>query len=229
MKLLVIEDDHAISDALREGLEDESYAVDVAYDGQEGYLSASADEYDVIILDVMMPEMDGYEVCRRLRAEGNTTPILMLTAKDQPRDIVAGLDGGADDYLAKPFSFDILLARIRALLRRPNEKREEVLKVGDLTLDPSTKNVERAGKSIKLTSKEYAILDYMMRNPGKVLSKESFISHVWDFDADILPNTVEQFVMFVRRKIDKPFPDKLIHTVPGFGYKIEAKDEDTKK
>lgn len=229
MKLLVVEDDRAISDALKEGLEDESYAVDVAYDGQEGYLSASADEYDVIILDVMMPEMNGYEVCHKLRAEGNKTPILMLTAKDQARDIVAGLDGGADDYLAKPLSFEILLARIRALLRRPNEKQAEILKAGDLTLDPSTKNIVRAGQNIKLTSKEYAILEYLMRNPGKVISKESFISHVWDFDADILPNTVEQFVMFVRRKIDKPFSSKLIHTVSGFGYKIEAEDEATKK
>ncbi len=225
MKLLVVEDDRAISDALREGLEDESYAVDVAYDGDEGYRSASADEYDVIILDVMMPEMNGYEVCRKLRAEGNTTPILMLTAKDQAQDIVEGLDGGADDYLPKPFNFDVLLARVRALLRRPNEKQAEVLQVADLTLDPSTKAITRAGQNISLTSKEYAILEYLMRNPGKVISKDKFIAHVWDFDADILPNTVEQFVMFVRRKVDKPFDTKLIKTVPGFGYKIVGDDE----
>lgn len=221
MKVLIVEDDQAISDALREGLEDESYAVDAAYDGDEGYRTAMADEYDVIILDIMMPEMNGYEVCQKLRDEGNVTPILMLTAKDQGRDIVQGLDTGADDYLAKPFSFDVLLARIRALLRRPNEKQAEVLRVGDLTLDPSTKYVFRGDHAINLTSKEYAVLEYMMRNQGKVLSKESFIRHVWDFDADILPNTVEQFVMFVRRKVDKPFETKLIHTVPGFGYKIE--------
>lgn len=222
MKLLVIEDDRAISDALKEGLEDESYAVDACYDGDEGYRTAIADQYDVIILDVMMPEMDGYEVCRKLRDDGVTTPILMLTAKDQGRDIVQGLDTGADDYLAKPFQFDVLLARIRALLRRPGEKQTEILQIGGLTLDPSTKQVVRDGQTIKLTSKEYAVLEYMMRHPGKVLSKESFITHVWDFDADILPNTVEQFVMFVRRKIDKPFATKLIHTIPGFGYKIEA-------
>ena len=223
MKLLIIEDDRAISDALKEGLEDESYAVDTAYDGDEGYRTAMADDYDVIILDVMMPELNGYEVCQKLRSEGNTTPILMLTAKDQERDIVQGLDTGADDYLVKPFNFDVLLARIRALLRRPSEKQAEVLQVGDLTLDPSTKEVVRGGRLLQLTSKEYAVLEYMMRSPGKVLSKESFISHVWDFDADILPNTVEQFVMFVRRKVDKPFAEKLIHTVPGFGYKIEDK------
>lgn len=225
MRLLIIEDDRAIAEALKEGLEDESYAVDTASDGDEGYRTAAADEYDVIILDVMLPGMNGYEVCQKLRAEGISTPILMLTAKDQTRDVVQGLDTGADDYLAKPFQFDVLLARLRALLRRPSEKHAEILQVGDLTLDPSTKEVTRAGQPVKLTSKEYAVLEYMMRNPSKVLSKESFISHVWDFDADVLPNTVEQFVMFVRRKIDKPFDVKLIHTVPGFGYKIEANHE----
>lgn len=226
MKLLIVEDDRSISDALKEGLEDESYAVDVAYDGSDGYLTAMADTYDVIILDVMMPEMNGYEVCKKLRAEGNSTPILMLTAKDQERDVVKGLDDGADDYLSKPFSFDILLARVRALLRRPSEKQAEILKVDDLTLNPSTKEVVRNGKLLKLTSKEYAILEYLMRNQGKVLSKDSFINRVWDFDADILPNTVEQFVMFVRRKVDKPFDVKLIHTVPGFGYKIKGKHDE---
>lgn len=221
MKLLVVEDDRAIVEALKEGLEDERYAVDVAYDGDEGYRSASADEYDLIILDVMMPEMNGYEVCKRLREDGNHTPILMLTAKGEERDIVEGLDTGADDYLAKPFSFDVLLARIRALLRRPTEKSDEILRVGDLSLNPATKQVERSGTSIRLTGKEYAVLEYMMRNPGVVLSKTTIISHVWDFDADVLPNNVELFVMFIRRKVDKPFKKALIHTVPGFGYKIE--------
>jgi DNA-binding response OmpR family regulator len=221
MKLLVVEDDKAISEALKEGLEDESYAVDVAYDGDEGYRAASADEYDLIILDVMMPEMNGYEVCKKLRSEGNSTPILMLTAKGEGRDVIEGLDTGADDYLAKPFSFDVLLARIRALLRRPSEKIAEVLQVGDLTLNPATKKVERAGKPVQLTSKEYAVLEYLMRNAGIVQSKETIINHVWDFDADVLPNNVELFVMFLRRKIDKPFGKPLIHTVSGFGYKIE--------
>lgn len=223
MRVLLIEDDIAISRLLKEGLEDESYAVDVAHDGSEGYRTAAADEYDVIILDIMLPEMNGYEVCRALRNDGNKTPILMLTARDAEHDIVEGLDTGADDYLAKPFSFDVLLARIRALLRRPNEKLEEILQVGDLKLDPSSKKVTRASQEISLTAKEYGVLEYLMRNKGKVLSKEQIISHVWDFDADVLPNNVELFIMFLRRKIDKPFKSKLIHTVSGFGYKLEEK------
>lgn len=183
MRVLLIEDDVTIARLLKEGLEDESYAVDVANDGSEGYRTAAADEYDVIILDIMLPEMNGYEVCRALRNDGNKTPILMLTARDTERDIVEGLDTGADDYLAKPFSFDVLLARIRALLRRPNEKLEEILQVGDLKLDPSSKKVTRASQEINLTAKEYGVLEYLMRNKGKVLSKEQIISHVWDFDA----------------------------------------------
>ena len=214
MRILLVEDDVAIAQSLKEGLEDEAYAVDVAHDGDEGYRTATANDYDVIVLDVMLPEMNGYEVCRALRKDGNQTPILMLTARDAERDIVEGLDMGADDYLAKPFSFEVLLARLRALLRRPNEKLEEVLRVGDVT---------RASEEISLTAKEYAVLEYLMRNAGKVLSKEQIISHVWDFDADVLPNNFELFIMFLRRKIDKPFGSKLIHTVPGFGYKLEDK------
>lgn len=223
MRVLLIEDDTAIARSLKEGLEDEAYVVDVANDGSEGYRTAVADDYDVIILDIMLPGMNGYEVCRALRNDGNKTPILMLTARDTERDIVEGLDTGADDYLAKPFSFDVLLARIRALLRRPNEKLEEILQVGDLKLDPSSKKVTRASQEINLTAKEYGVLEYLMRNKGKVLSKEQIISHVWDFDADVLPNNVELFIMFLRRKIDKPFESKLIHTVLGFGYKLEEK------
>ena len=223
MRVLLIEDDVTIARLLKEGLEDESYAVDVANDGSEGYRTAATDDYDVIILDIMLPEMNGYEVCRALRNDGNKTPILMLTARDAERDIVEGLDTGADDYLAKPFSFDVLLARIRALLRRPNEKLEEILQVGDLKLDPSLKKVTRASQEITLTAKEYGVLEYLMRNKGEVLSKEQIISHVWDFDADVLPNNVELFIMFLRRKIDKPFKSKLIHTVSGFGYKLEEK------
>ena len=223
MRVLLIEDDVTIARLLKEGLEDEAYAVDVANDGSEGYRTAAADEYDVIILDIMLPGMNGYEVCRALRNDDNKTPILMLTARDAERDIVEGLDTGADDYLAKPFSFDVLLARIRALLRRPNEKLEEILQVGDLKLDPSSKKVTRASQEINLTAKEYGVLEYLMRNKGKVLSKEQIISHVWDFDADVLPNNVELFIMFLRRKIDKPFKSKLIHTVSGFGYKLEEK------
>jgi DNA-binding response OmpR family regulator len=224
MKLLVVEDEHRIAQAIKEGLEEEGYAVDVEHDGESGYdtASAAADGYDLIILDVMMPKLSGMGVASRLRAEGIHVPILMLTAKDTERDIIKGLDTGADDYLAKPFSFDVLLARIRALLRRPYQTLGETLMVGDLVLDPSNKRVERAGQFIKLTSKEYAILEYLMRNAGRVLSKESIISHVWDFDADVLPNNVEVFITFIRAKIDKPFRTPLLHTVRGFGYKLST-------
>ena len=223
MRILLIEDDVAIARSLKEGLEDEAYAVDVAHDGDEGYRTATADDYDAIILDIMLPSMNGYEVCQALRQDGKRTPILMLTARDAEHDIVKGLDTGADDYLAKPFSFEVLLARLRAILRRPNEKLGEILRVGDLTLDPSLKKVMRASQEISLTTKEYGVLEYLMRNTGKVLSKEQIIAHVWDFDADVLPNNVELFIMFLRRKVDKPFGKKLIHTVPGFGYKLEDK------
>lgn len=223
MKILVVEDEHRIAQGIREGLEEEGYAVDVEHDGDAGYAAASAsDEYDLIILDVMMPGLNGYEVADKLRTEGNHTPILMLTAKDQERDIIRGLDTGADDYLAKPFSFDVLLARIRALLRRPHQSLGETLTVGDLVLDPARKRVERAGQDIRLTSKEFAILEYLMRNSGRVLSKDSIISHVWDFDADVLPNNVEVFMTFLRAKIDKPFKHPLLHTVRGFGYKLSV-------
>ena len=222
MKLLVIEDEHRIAQAIKEGLEEEGYAVDVEHDGEGGYGAASAapDDYDVILLDVMMPGLNGYEVAAKLRSEGNHTPILMLTAKDQEKDIIKGLDTGADDYLAKPFSFDVLLARVRALLRRPHHSFGEVLEVGDLTLNPAQKSVTRAGQDIRLTSKEYAILEYLMRNSGRVVSKDSIISHVWDFDADVLPNNVEVFITFLRTKIDKPFKSPLLHTVRGFGYRM---------
>lgn len=223
MRILIVEDEHRIAQAIKEGLEQETYAVDVEYDGEDGYNAASSEDYDLIILDVMLPELTGYEVCRRLRADGNHTPILILSAKDQNHDIVKGLDTGADDYLPKPFSFEVLLARIRALLRRPRETLNEVLKAGDLTLNVSTKEVHRGGTLIQLSSKEFALLEYLLRNVGRILSKNNIITHVWDFDADVLPNNVEVFITYLRAKIDKPFkgPD-LIKTVRGFGYKIEG-------
>lgn len=220
MKLLLVEDERRIAQNIKKGLEQDGYAVDIAYDGAEGYASASADEYDVIISDVMMPEMDGMEMCRRLRADGNKTPLLLLTAKDSERDIVNGLDVGADDYLAKPFSFNVLLARIRALMRRPQQSIGERLVVGDLEMDIVDKRVTRAGTPLKLSVKEFSILEYLMRNPDRVLSKNNIISHVWDFDADILPNNVEVFINLLRGKVDKPFDRPLIHTVRGFGYKV---------
>lgn len=226
MRILVVEDEHRIAQAVKEGLEQESYAVDVEYDGEDGYNAARADEYDLIILDVMLPGLDGFEVCKRLRAEGNHTLVLMLTAKDQEHDVVNGLDNGADDYLAKPFSFDILMARVRALLRRPHDSLGEQLQIADLILDPVSKKVMRGDKAIKLSPKEFAILEYMMRNPSRILSKNNIMTHVWDFDADILPNTVEVFLTYLRAKIDKPFnAPPLIHNVRGFGYRIGDPDE----
>lgn len=221
MRILVVEDEHRIAQAIKEGLEQESYAVDVAYDGEDGYNTASSEEYDLIILDIMLPHMDGYTVCKKLRDDENHTPILMLTAKDQNKDIVQGLDTGADDYLPKPFSFEVLLARVRALMRRPHNSVGEVLSVGDLTFNTNTHEVKRSNKQINLSNKEYALLEYLLRNKDRVLSKNNIMSHVWDFDADILPNTVEVFITYLRAKIDKPFngPD-LIQTVRGFGYKV---------
>lgn len=221
MKILVVEDEHRIAQAIKEGLEQEAYAVDVCFDGDDGYNTASADEYDIIISDVMMPELNGNEMVKKLRADGNHTPVLMLTAKDQNRDVVAGLDSGADDYLAKPFSFEVLLARVRALLRRPHDALGDILKANDLTLNTASHDVQRAGTPIQLTSKEYAVLEYLLRNQNKVLSKNNIMTHVWDFDADILPNNIEVFIAYLRSKIDKPFKgEPLIQTVRGFGYKI---------
>lgn len=223
MRVLVVEDEKRIAQAVKEGLEQESYAVDICYDGEAGYMTAIAEEYDVIVLDVMMPGMDGMTLCRKLRAEGNKTPVLMLTAKDQEPDIIQGLDSGADDYLAKPFSFDVLLARIRALLRRSPELAAEVLQAAGLTLDPANHRVQRDGKVIGLSGKEYAILEYLLRNKGRVLSKHNIMTHVWDFDADILPNNVEVFIAYLRAKVDKPFDGPpIIQTVRGFGYKADG-------
>jgi len=221
MRILVVEDERRIADALKEGLEQESYAVDVCYDGEEGYATASSNEYDVILLDVMLPNLSGYEICEKLRADGVRTPILMLTARGQNEDIVEGLNIGADDYLPKPFSFEVLLARVKALMRRPQETLGEILSVGDLTLNTTTYEVKRKDKPVKLSQKEYALLEYLLRNKDKVLSKDMIMTHVWNFDADILPNTVEVFINLLRSKVDKPFRGpELIHTVRGFGYKV---------
>ncbi len=228
MRILVIEDEHRIAQALRQGLEQEAYAVDVCFEGDEGYRTATADEYDLILLDVMLPGMDGISLCRKLREQSIHTPVLLLTAKGQSDDVVRGLDAGADDYLPKPFPFEVLLARMRALLRRPHDTQAETLQAADLVLDPSSREVSRAGKRIHLSAKEYAILEYLLRNKGRVVSKNNIMTHVWDFDADILPNNVEVFMTYVRSKIDKPFKSEpLIQTVRGFGYMIPA--EVTKK
>lgn len=224
MRILIVEDERKIAGALKKGFEQESFAVDISYDGSDGFGQASTIEYDLIVLDRMLPEMDGMEICQRLRDEKKKTPILMLTAKDKISDRVEGLNCGADDYLVKPFAFEELIARVRALLRRPNSLENGKLAVGDLELDPHAFEAKRANKTIKLSTKEFALLEYLMRNKGRILTKDNIISHVWDYDADILPNTVEVFMGYLRNKIDKPFKIKLLKTIRGFGYKI-SEDE----
>ena len=222
MRILVVEDEHRIANSIKKGLGQERHAVDVAYSGSDGYDLASTEDYDVIILDLLLPGMDGVTLCRELRKNKIHTPVLMLTAKGQIQDKVAGLDAGADDYLTKPFSFEELLARIRALTRRPKTAVNEKLKTGDLELDPLNYEVKRSGKNIRLSAKQFSLLEYLMRNANKIMKKDQIISHVWDYNADILPNTVEVYIRNLRNKIDIPFKNKnpLIQTVRGFGYKI---------
>lgn len=222
MRILIVEDDYKIANAIKKGLSQESYAVDVSLDGKDGLGQALTIEYDLIILDRMLPEVDGIAICRALRDKKYKTPILILTAKDKIKDRVEGLNAGADDYLVKPFAFEELLARIRALLRRPQKLDNNILKINDLELDTIKFEVKRDNKPIKLSSTEFALLEYLMRNPGRILTKDNIISHVWDYDADILPNTVEVYIGYLRSKIDKPFKNKpeIIETVRGFGYKI---------
>jgi len=225
MRLLIIEDDHKIANAIKRGLEQESFAVDVEYNGKGGLGAALAIEYDLIILDRMLPEVDGIKICQALRDKGNHVPVLMLTAKDKISDRVLGLNIGADDYMVKPFAFEELLARIRALLRRPQKTESTVLKVGDVELDATKFVVKKGNKNIALSSKEFALLEYLMRNPDRILTKDMIISHVWDYDADILPNTVEVYIGYLRAKLGEKSESKtnLIKTIRGFGYKISAR------
>lgn len=222
MRILVVEDEHKIANSLKKGLEQESFAVDVAYNGTGGYDLASTEDYDAIVLDLLLPEINGVEICKRLRTEKIHTPILILTAKGQLEDKIEGLNSGADDYLVKPFAFEELLARIRALIRRPKEVNNTTLALDDLSLNTLTYEVERADKKIQLSGKEFSLLEYLLRHPGRIFTKEQIIGHVWNYDADILPNTVEVYIGYLRNKIDRPFPKKpaMIHTVRGFGYKI---------
>jgi DNA-binding response OmpR family regulator len=219
MRILIVEDEHRIANTIKKGLEQERYAVDVAYNGKDGFDLASTEEYDLIILDILLPLMDGFTFCKELRQNQIETPILMLTAKGQIQDKVEGLDAGADDYLTKPFSFEELLARIRALTRRPKLLLNSTLKIKDLHLDPKLFQVKRRGKIIKLTKKEFSLLEYLMRNAGRIVSKDQIISHVWDYEADILPNTVEAHIGRLRRKLGKP---EIIQTIRGFGYQISS-------
>ena len=222
MRILVIEDEHKIANAIKKGLHRESYAVDIVHDGSGGYDLASSEQFDVIILDIMLPGMDGIEICKKLREQQIHTPILMLTSKSQIQDKVIGFNSGADDYLTKPFAFAELLVRVKALTRRPQSSIGNVLFVGDLIIDTNNYEVKRADQKIRLSNKEYSLLEYLVRHKNKVITKEQIINHVWSYDADVLPNSVEVYIKHLRTKIDEPFPDKhLIHTVKGFsGYKI---------
>lgn len=223
MRVLIIEDEHKIARALKKALEQETYAVDVAYDGDEGYAMATTEPYDVAVIDRMLPgQHDGISIIKAMREAKIHTPVLLLTALGSVSDRTTGLDSGADDYLVKPFALEELLARVRALLRRPAEQHATVLTAGDLSLNTVTFEVKRAGKSIQLTGKEFALLEFLMRNQNRPLPKSTIISHVWDYDADVLPNTVEVYIKYIRNKVDQPFDKPLIHTIRGFGYKLQA-------
>lgn len=221
MRILVVEDEPKIAGAIKRGLEQEAFSVDVVEDGDSGLSYGLSGDYDVIILDWMLPgSIDGKAVCEQLREKSVKTPILMLTARDSVGAKVAGLNGGADDYLAKPFAFDELVARIHALLRRPSELDSTKLSAGKLSLEPATKAVSYGVKNVRLTAKEFSLLEYLLRHKGRVVSKDEIITHVWSDDDDILPNTVEVYIGYLRNKIDRPFKSSLINTVRGFGYKV---------
>ena len=220
MRILVVEDELKMAGLLRRGLEEEGYAVDVAATGSDAVWAATENPYDAILLDVMLPDVNGFEVCRRLRAAGRWAPVLMLTARTAVTDRVAGLDAGADDYLTKPFSFSELFARVRALVRRGATERPAVLEVGDLTLDPAARRVTRGDAAVELTAKEFALLEYFMRRPGEVLTRSRIIEHVWDFGYDGDSNVVDVYVRYLREKIDRPFGRDTIETVRGSGYRL---------
>lgn len=222
MRVLVVEDEVAMAESLKTCLEREGFAVDVAADGVEGLWLAGEVDYDAIILDLMLPKMNGYRVCSELRDQGDWTPILMLTAKDGEFDEAEGLDTGADDYLTKPFSFVVLLARLRVLLRRSGGARPTVMEAGDLYLDPAGHTVRRGPSVIELTAREFSVLECLMRRRGEVLSKSEIIAHVWDFDFEGSPNIVEVYVRSLREKIDRPFGRAAIETVRGAGYRLEV-------
>jgi len=220
MRILVVEDETKLANAVRRALQLQKYAVDIAYDGQSGLDLAVGESFDLIILDVMLPGIDGMEICRRIRREGIKTPVLMLTAKGRISDKITGLDTGADDYMVKPFSFEELFARVRALFRRSVQSPDPLLQVKDLTLDPVSFKVERSGKSIKLSSREFSILEYLIRRKNTVVTRDQILSHVWDYDSDVLPGTVEVHIKHLRDKLDTSFTVPLIKTIRGFGYEI---------
>lgn len=222
MRILVIEDEKKVAEFIRNGLVEEGYAVDAAFDGDAGFELASSGEYDAILLDVMLPRVDGVTLCAGLRAAGCDTPILMLTAKDAVSDKVRGLDAGADDYLTKPFAFEELLARIRALLRKKYQHQATRLAVDDLVLDTATHTVTRAGEAIPLSVKEYALLEYLMRNAGSVVTRTMISEHVWDISFETFTNVIDVYISYLRNKIDKGRPRALIQTVRGRGYTLRG-------
>lgn len=222
MRILVVEDERKVARFLERGLKEEAYAVDVAYEGEEGLHLAQIHDYDLIVLDLLLPKKDGLQLLRELRAAGKQTRVLMLTAKDAVRDRVQGLEAGADDYLAKPFAFEELLARVRALLRRGQGAEPTRLQVADLSLDLLTREVVRGGKPIPLTAKEYALLEYFMRHAGQVIPRMQIAEHVWDASFDPFTNVIDVYVHYLRDKVDRGFSPQLIHTVRGIGYVLKA-------
>ncbi len=223
MHILVVEDEEKLARLIQRVLQQENHVVELASDGEEGLDLALAGEFDLIILDVMLPRRSGVSVCQELRRRGIKTPILMLTARDAVSDKVAGLDAGADDYLTKPFAFEELLARIRALSRRPPSfAPHDRLEVGDLVLDLATREVRRGDRIVELTAKEFALLEFLMRHPNQVLSRDRIIENVWGYDSDAPPNVVDIYIHFLRRKIDQGFPKQMIRSVRGVGYKLQA-------
>ena len=221
MRILIVEDDHVVAGAVRRGLEREGFAVDVAADGTEGLWRATETSYDAVVLDIMLPGLSGYEVCARMRAAENWSPVLMLTARDGDVDEARALDTGADDYLSKPFSYVVLLARLRALLRRGQQERPAVLRAGDLRLDPATHRVWRGDTQVELTPRQFSLLEFLMRRRGDVLSKTEILEHVWDFAFDGDPNIVEVYVGQLRRRVDEPFGRSSLRTVRGVGYRLD--------
>jgi two-component system, OmpR family, response regulator len=224
MRVLVVDDEVRTAALLRRGLSEEGYAVDVAQDATEALWRASEFGYDAVVLDVLLPGMSGFEVCRRLRAGGCWAPVLLLTARDAVEDRVRGLDAGADDYLTKPFSFSELTARIRALIRRGSAERPVVLQVGELRLDPARRQVWLGQQEVPLSAKEFALLELFVRHPGQVLSRSRILEHVWDFAYEGGSNVVDQYVRYLRRKIDRPFGVDYLETVRGAGYRLRARD-----
>jgi len=221
LRILVVEDEVKITQFIKRGLKEEGYAVDIAADGEEGHFMLSSNEYDVIILDLMLPKIDGLTLCRELRKSGNSTPIIMLTAKDTVKDKVKGLDSGADDYLPKPFAFEELLARVRVVLRKKDGRVQTQLKVDDLSLDLLTHKVTRGDREIDLTVKEYALLEYLMRNAGNIVTRTMISEHVWDINFDTFTNVIDVYINYLRNKVDSGFENKMIHTVRGKGYLLK--------